>query len=171
MEPTDPVQLLTDSLIQSLVEKAKHSPRLRMNHNFHDGPDDNPHRFLNVFTFGTYVMPHRHKNPPKAESFIVLEGYLAMFLFEDDGTLGKTVILGSGPLPQRIPVSAAESQVARGIDLAPGIWHSMTSLTPHAVCYEVKPGPWNPTTDKEFAPWAPPEGDAAASDYLQELLR
>ena len=47
MEPTNPVQLLTDSLIESLVEKAKHSPRLRMNHNFHAGPEDNPHRFLN----------------------------------------------------------------------------------------------------------------------------
>ena len=115
-------------------------------------------------------MPHRHKNPPKAESFIVLEGYLAVFLFEDDGTLNKTVVLGSGPLPRRIPVSAAKSQVARGIDLAPGIWHSMTSLTPHAVSYEVKPGPWNPSTDKEFAPWAPREGDVAASDYLHRLL-
>jgi cupin fold WbuC family metalloprotein len=170
MERPVPVQLLTDSLIQSVIEKAKQSPRLRMNHNFHAGPEDNPHRFLNVFAYGTYVMPHRHKNPPKAESFIVLEGYMAIFLFKDDGTLEKTVVLGSGPPPQRIPVSAA-GPVARGIDLAPGIWHSVTALTPHAVSYEVKPGPWDPSTDKEFAPWAPHEGDAAASGYLQQLLR
>jgi cupin fold WbuC family metalloprotein len=171
MEQPFPVQLLTDSLIQSVVEKAKHSPRLRMNHNFHGGPEDNPHRFLNVFIYGTYVTPHRHKNPPKAESFIVLDGYIAVFVFNDNGVLDKTIVLGSGSPPPRIPVSAIGGSVARGIDLPPGLWHSITALTPHAVTYEVKPGPWNPSTDKEFAPWAPQEGDASASDYLQQLLR
>jgi cupin fold WbuC family metalloprotein len=173
MEPPVPVQLLTDSLIQSVVEKAKQSPRLRMNHNFHAGPEDNPHRFLNVFIYGTYVMPHRHKNPPKAESFIVLDGYVAIFLFNDSGILGKTIVLGSGPPPPRIPVSTGGGNhpVARGIDLAPGVWHSITALTAHAVTYEVKPGPWDPSTDKEFAPWAPQEGDAAAPGYLEQLLR
>jgi cupin fold WbuC family metalloprotein len=61
--------------------------------------------------------------------------------------------------------------VARGIDLAPGVWHSITALTPYAVTYEVKPGPWEATKDKEFAPWAPAEGDPAAAAYLQWLLR
>ena len=170
MERSVPAQLLTDSLIQSVIERAKQSPRLRMNHNFHAGPEDNPHRFLNVFAYGTYVMPHRHKTPPKAESFIVLEGYLAFFLFQDDGKLEQTLLLGCGPSPPRIPASAAGSPVARGIDLPPGVWHSMTSLTPYTVTYEVKPGPWDPATDKEFAPWAPREGDPAAAEYLQQLL-
>jgi cupin fold WbuC family metalloprotein len=171
MERLARVHLLTDSLIESVVEKAKHSPRLRMNYNFHTGPEDNPHRFLNVMAYGTYVMPHRHKNPPKAESFIVLDGYVAVFLFKDDGTLDDTLILGSGPLPEKLPATAAGKPVARGIDLAPGIWHSITALTSHAVCYEVKPGPWDPVTDKEFAPWAPSEGSATASEYLGNLLR
>jgi cupin fold WbuC family metalloprotein len=170
MEQQAPVQLLTDSLIESVLEKAKNSPRLRMNHNFHTGPADNPHRFLNVFTYGTYVAPHRHKDPPKAESFIVLDGYVAVFLFKDDGTVDDTLILGSGPLPEKLPKSARKA-VARGIDLAPGIWHSIAALTPHAVCYEVKPGPWDPLTDKEPAPWAPSEGSATASEYLGNLLR
>jgi cupin fold WbuC family metalloprotein len=171
MDSAGEIQLLTDSLIQSVVEKAKKSPRLRMNYNFHSDAKDNPHRLLNVFSFGTYVMPHRHKSPPKAESFIVLEGYLIMFLFDDDGSLSSSLLLGEGPLPENIPASAVGNNVARGIDLAPGVWHSMTALTPHAVCYEVKPGPWDPTTDKEFAPWAPAEGTPEASDYLAQLLR
>jgi cupin fold WbuC family metalloprotein len=171
MEPPAPVQLLTDSLIESVVEQAKRSPRLRMNHNFHTSPEDNPHRFLNVFTYGTYVTPHRHKNPPKAESFIVLDGYVAIFLFKDDGTLDDTLILGSGPLPEKLPATAVGKSVARGIDLAPGIWHGIAALTSHAVCYEVKPGPWDPLTDKELAPWAPSEGSPTASEYLGELLR
>jgi cupin fold WbuC family metalloprotein len=168
--PPPQVQLLTDSLIQSVLEKAQASPRLRANHNFHAGSQDNPHRFLNVLTFGTYVAPHRHKAPPKPESFLVLEGYVAFMIFDDTGAVQQTLIIGSGPLPERIPSSAATHAPARGIDVAPGVWHTLAALTPHAVCYEVKPGPWDPATDKEFAPWAPQEGDAGAPDYLRKLL-
>ncbi|MEO5923018.1 MAG: WbuC family cupin fold metalloprotein [Bryobacteraceae bacterium] len=153
----DRVQLLTDSLIESVKTKARTSPRLRANHNFHAGPDDNPHRFLNVLTYGTYVAPHRHKDPPKAESFIVLEGKIAFFIFDDAGNVEQRITLGPG-------------EPARGIDLAPGLWHTLAALSPQAVCYEVKPGPWDPATDKEFAPWAPQEGDALASAYLRKLL-
>jgi hypothetical protein len=31
---------------------------------------------------------------------------------------------------------------APGIDVPPGACHNLAPLTPHAVCYEVKPGPW-----------------------------
>lgn len=160
------VQLLTDSLIQSVLEKASNSPRLRANHNFHFGPEDNPHRFLNVLTLGTYIAPHRHKSPPKAESFIVLEGYVAFFVFDDAGGVSQRFVLGSGPRPPGVT-----GDTARGIDVAPGAWHTLAALTPHAVCYEVKPGPWDPATDKEFAPWAPQEGDAGVADYLEKLLK
>jgi hypothetical protein len=44
------------------------------------------------------------------------------------------------------------------------------ALTPHAVCYEVKPGPWNPASDKEFAVWAPDEGRPEAAAYLAGLI-
>lgn len=163
------VQLLTESLIQSVLTKAKSSPRLRANHNFHSGPEDNPHRFLNVLTFGTYIAPHRHKVPPKAESFIVLEGYVAFFIFDEAGVVHQTFILGSGPLPTSLP-SGVSAPPARGIDVPAGAWHTLAAITPHAVCYEVKPGPWDPATDKEFASWAPQEGDAGVADYLRKLL-
>jgi len=39
------------------------------------------------------------------------------------------------------------------------------------VCYEVKPGPYLQANDKEFAPWAPREGDPDAARYLEELVR
>ncbi len=170
MEPPYSVALLTDALIQSLVVKAQASPRLRANHNFHSGPEDNPQRFLNVLAYGTYIQPHRHRDPPKAEAFIVLEGYVAFFIFDDEGAVVHTAVLGSGPMPQSVPAWAAGIEVARGIDVAPGAWHTLAALTPYAVCYEVKPGPWELSTDKEFAPWAPREGGAAVSGYLQRLL-
>jgi len=149
------LQLLDRALFRSLIERARQSPRLRINHNFHASMEDNPHRFLNVMLKGTYVAPHRHRNPPKSESFVVLEGELAFFTFDDAGRIASTHILGADTL---------------GIDLRPGVWHSMTPLTEHAVSYEVKPGPYIAASDKEFATWAPPEGDPGVAAYLQSLL-
>src|ERR1044071_3935843 len=88
------VQLLDESLFDRLIERARQSPRLRTNHNFHASMDDNPHRFLNVMLRGTYITPHRHLDPPKSESFLALEGELAFFTFHDDGRVAATHILG-----------------------------------------------------------------------------
>ncbi len=154
-----PVQLLGPALFREVLEGAKASPRLRLNYNFHEGPDDNPHRFLNVMLRGTYVRPHRHVTPPKAEVFLVLEGELAFFLFDDAGTVTATHTLRAG-----------DPEGSMGIDFGPGVWHSLAVLSDHAVCYEVKPGPWKPATDKDFAPWAPAEGDPDAHAYLTRLL-
>ena len=153
------MQLIDDEIIRMTLEAARRSPRRRMNHNFHTGPDDNPHRFLNVLLQDTYVAPHRHLTPPKAESFLVLEGCIVLICFEDDGAVRSRHWLGD-----RSPATA------RGIDLEPGVWHTLTAVTPYAVCYEVQPGPWDPATDKEFAPWAPREGDPRAEAYLRELV-
>jgi len=57
-----------------------------------------------------------------------------------------------------------------GVDVAPGVWHTTTALTDTAICFEVKPGPYDAATDKEFAPWAPREGDPAAAAYLAGLV-
>lgn len=150
------IQLLDSALFTALVERARQSPRLRTNHNFHASLDDNPHRFLNVMIRGTYIAPHRHLDPPKAESFLVLEGEIAFFTFEDAGRIATSHILGRDAI---------------GIDVVPGVWHTMTPLTPHAICYEVKPGPYLASNDKDFAPWAPREGDPGVPGYLQSLVQ
>jgi len=142
-------------LFQSLIDRARQSPRLRTNHNFHASLDDNPHRFLNVMVKGTYITPHRHIDPPKSESFLVLDGEIGFFTFDDAGQVITTHVLGRDPI---------------GIDIQPGVWHTMAVLSPHAICYEVKPGPYSPAADKDFAPWAPREGDPDRARYLELLL-
>ena len=149
------VQTLNRALVDDLIQRARAAPRRRINHNFHASMEDNPHRFLNVMAKGTYIAPHRHLNPPKAESFVVLEGEIAFFIFDDAGLVTRTEILGVDPT---------------GIDLTPGVWHTLTPLSEHAVCYEVKPGPYSAANDKDFAPWAPREGDPEAPAYLERLM-
>ena len=150
------MHLINRELIESVLEQARQSPRRRMNFNFHPSLDDNPHRFLNVMLEGTYVTPHRHRDPPKAEAFVVIEGEVALIQFADSGEMLSAHRLGVGA-------------PAYGIDLEPGVWHSLVVLSEYAVVYEVKPGPYSPATDKEFAPWAPREGDPAAAAYLAQL--
>jgi len=131
-----------------------------MNHNFHSSPNDNAHRFLNVLLYGSYIRPHRHLHPPKAESFLVLEGAADMLLFDDHGEVTARFRVGS------------ESPEGRlwGVDLPAGVWHTAVSRSPKCVCFEVKTGPWDPASDKEFALWAPAENDPAAAAYCQALL-
>jgi cupin fold WbuC family metalloprotein len=152
-----PVQLISQSLLDETLARAEQSPRLRMNHNFHDGNDALCHRFLNAICRGSYCPPHRHITPPKPESFILLSGRLAFLLFEDSGTLTACHRLGENGL--------------FGIDVAPGLYHSIVALSPQAVCFEVKPGPYAPMADKDFAPFAPREGTPEAPAYLTELER
>ena len=56
----------------------------------------------------------------------LLDGELAFSTFADAGQITPTVILGRD---------------AVGVDIQTGVWHSMAVLTPHVVCFEVKPAP------------------------------
>ncbi len=153
------VQLIDAPLLARLVEEARRSPRRRVNYNFHRTPAESPNRFLNVMLEGTYVAPHRHLTVPKPELFLVLDGRVRLFTFDDAGAVTAAHTLGTGA-----PGGAL------GIDIAPGVWHTLAVLTPHAVLLEVKPGDYDAATDKQFAPWAPREGDPAAPGYLARLL-
>jgi cupin fold WbuC family metalloprotein len=151
-----PVQLIDDALLDATVARALTAPRGRINHNFHPDLASNPHRFLNAWTRGSYAAPHRHLAVPKPESFLMLRGELALFVFDDHGAVIERHILGRNGVV--------------GIDLAPGLWHTGAALSETAVCFEVKAGPYDAATDKEFAPWAPREGEPGAAEYLQQLL-
>ncbi len=151
------VQVIDEKLFDLLLARAQDTPRRRVNHNFHPTLADNPHRFLNVMLKGSYFTPHRHKHPPKSESFLVLRGQLAFFVFDDAGQVLDCHILGEGTTRQ-------------GIDIGPGIWHTLLVLSDHCICFEVKPGPYEVGTDKEFADWAPQEGDPDCERYLDQLM-
>ncbi len=154
--PENAVKLLTRDMLAELRARAHSVPRLRTNYNFHASLEDNPHRFLNVMCRGTYITPHRHLLPPKSEAFLVLEGLVAFVIFEEGGAIASVTLLGP------------EGQ-ALGIDIAPGIWHTLVVLSEDVVCYEVKPGPYSIADDKEFAPWAPREGRDGWDTYLERL--
>ena len=147
---------IDDALIATAIDASRQSPRRRIILPLHQKADEVLHRMLNAVQPGSYVRPHRHLAPPKAESLVLLRGSVRFFVFGETGEVAETFVL-----------SAGSSQL--GLDVRPGVYHTFVALAPDTVVFEVKPGPYEPTTDKDFAPWAPPEGTPEAAAYLASL--
>jgi len=154
--PEGELVVLSRSLVEEVTEASRTSPRRRIIQPFHKSDGDLLHRMLNVIQPDSYVRPHRHLEPPKAEAWVVLRGSLAFFTFEEDGRVRDCLSLEAGG-------------EHFGVDLAPGIFHGLVALAPDTVIYEVKNGPYAPANDKAFAHWAPAEGTPEAAGYLASL--
>jgi cupin fold WbuC family metalloprotein len=147
-----PVQIVDQQLLDQVSAIAKASPRLRMNHNLHQ-LEDRVQRMLNALEPDTYVRAHRHIDPPKAEMFVILRGRTAVLIFNDDGGIEDCIILS----PEGSCV----------VDIPAGHWHSLLALEPGTVVMEAKDGPYIPSTDKDFAAWAPRENSRDAAVWLE----
>ena len=150
------LKCLTQDLINHVAEQARNSPRQRQNYNFHD-LSENVNRFLNVFQMGTYVRPHRHLRPPDIngfEFFLVLQGALGIIFMDETGHIVHTEL-----------VSARGSTL--GIEVPEGIYHTVVALARDTVTLEVKEGPYNPSTDKEFLEMFPTEGTPEATHWVE----
>ena len=144
------------ALLDGASAKARTSARLRKNHNFHALDSDICNRLLNAMEPGSYVVPHRHLDPDKDETFVVLRGRFGLVLFEDAGAVTRQVVLDSaGPV--------------FGVTIAHGTYHSLVSLAPGAVFFEAKAGPYAALTAEERAPWAPAEHDPSAAEYRARI--
>ena len=56
-----------------------------------------------------------------------------------------------------------------GAHVPAGVFHALVALEPGSVFFEVKAGPYDVRTDKEWGGWSPPENDPAAASYLATL--
>ncbi|MDR1407119.1 MAG: WbuC family cupin fold metalloprotein [Tannerella sp.] len=149
------MKVIDRELLDETSARAKMSPRLRMNCNFHARADDPVNRLLNAMEPGTYLRPHCH--PDKEEIFLLLRGRVAILIFDDGGRVTEKVLLD--PL-----------QGCFGGEIPTGVWHGLLVLAPESVVYEVKRGPYVPLSTENMAPWAPPAEDAGAvSRYMDGL--
>jgi cupin fold WbuC family metalloprotein len=151
------MKIINKLRLDQLSQTAAASERRRKNLNLHDEYADPCQRLFNAIEPGTYIRPHRHLDPPKAECFVTVRGRMALFVFADDGTVDKVLMLGVGCDVQ-------------AVELPPGTWHSLVSLEPGTVFFEIKHGPYVPLSDKDFAPWSPAEGSPGATAYLATLV-
>lgn len=143
---------IDQSMLNAVSGQAATSARLRKNFNFHACDDDASHRLLNAIEPGSYVMPHRHLDPAKDETMIVLRGRLGVVIFDDVGNIIDAAVLAPGG--ERV-----------GINIPHGTWHSVLGLEAGTVFFEAKAGPYRALVEAERAPFAPAEGEAGCAEF------
>jgi cupin fold WbuC family metalloprotein len=150
---------VTTDIIEAKSRDAKQNSRKREILALQRGNADSLQRMVNALEPGSYVRPHRHHAPPKAESVVLLAGSIGFVPFHQDGT---------PDFESCILLDRTRGVIA--LDCRESIWHTFFALEPNTVVFESKSGPFDPKTDKEFAPWAPAEGSPEAAAYLEQLV-
>jgi cupin fold WbuC family metalloprotein len=150
--------IITRDLLDVVTDEAKNTPRRRKNFNFHAGDEASCNRLLNAMEPDSYIRPHRHLDPEKDETLIVLRGRLGVVFFDGEGNVRETAVL-------------TPEGDAMGVNIPHGEFHTVACLESGAVFFESKAGPYRPLTTEEKALWAPGEGSDDAAAYLAGLRR
>lgn len=124
--------ILDTKFLDELTEKAKSSPRLRMNYNLHDSLDSKAQRLFNGLEPGTILPIHRHADT--SESYILIRGALRVTLLDDNKNVTESaeLNLNKGVFGFQIPANT---------------WHKVEVLESGTVIFEVKDGPYTPLND------------------------
>jgi cupin fold WbuC family metalloprotein len=147
------LKIIDQSVLQQLTEQAVNTSRLRKNYNLHPVLEDPVQRLCNAMEPDTYVRPHRHTQEDRWELFIILKGHAVVLTFDDNGKVTERLELSStGP--------------RYGVEIPAHTWHTVSALVTGTVLFEVKKGPYLQLTDKDFADWAPEEGDPDCMKYV-----
>ena len=144
-------QTLGPEDFQSLQIAAAASPRKRAHLELHErGAEDPLQRFLVGILPGSYVRAHRHVEPHKLEITACLAGGCDVLFFDARGALTERHAL------------RADGRGLSLLQIPPKTWHSLSVPEGFAVLLEVKQGPYDAAADKDFAAWAPREGEPGA---------
>lgn len=120
---------ITQTLLDSLTEQAKASPRLRMNYDLRNSSEDTSQRMLNAIEPGSPLPIHRHRST--SETVICLRGRLVEEFYDDAGMCIESVEL-----------SPNGAVVALNIPI--GQWHTLRALESGSVILECKDGAYEP---------------------------
>jgi cupin fold WbuC family metalloprotein len=144
------MKLIDRPLLADLYAKAAAAPRLRTHHNLHPSHEDPVQRMCMAMEPGTYIRPHRH--PLQWELLLIVSGDMRVLYFDTEGKVLSCTRLTAGG-------------ETLGMEHPAGTWHGVVTLAPGTVVFECKQGPYRPTQEPDFAPWAPPEGHARAGEF------
>jgi hypothetical protein len=59
-------------------------------------------------------------------------------------------------------VDLSENGPVHAVEIPENAWHTLAAREKGSILIEIKPGPYFPLSDKDFAAWAPDEGTEAA---------
>ena len=81
---------ITQALLDNLTTQAKASPRLRMNYDLRNSPEDQSQRMLNAIEPGSPLPVHRHRH--SSETVVILRGRLVEEFYDDLGRICEEAI-------------------------------------------------------------------------------
>jgi len=119
---------IDNSFLDQIAEKAKQSPRLRMNFDLRNSADDKSQRMLNALEKGTQLPIHRHRTT--IETVILLRGVIDEIFYDDQGN--ET---------ERFRLDPANGKY--GLQIPAGQWHTV-EVHEAGVLIEMKEGPYEP---------------------------
>jgi cupin fold WbuC family metalloprotein len=151
------MRIIDQAALDRLSAEARNTQRLRKNLNLHESDELCCHRLFNAIEPGSYILPHRHQDPLKDETMVVVRGRMGVIFFDDSGNVNSSALL-----------VAAGDLIA--VDIPHGMFHTVISLESGTVFFESKAGPYRPLGEDEKGGWAPPEGSMEASSYLAHLV-
>ena len=135
---------ITHALLDNLTEQAKGSPRLRMNMDLRNSPEDQSQRMLNALEPGTKVPIHRHLRT--SETVVCIEGCLDEIFFEELPNMDACGPIHNGEMASdetcfkeiaRCRVCPREGSY--GIQIPIMAWHTIEVYEPSTI-FEAKDG-------------------------------
>ena len=164
MKETEGALFNTDDLIEVdramvglLKARAAESPTGRFRLCLHHSTSDAVQEMIIAHCRGSYSRPHRH--PGRSVSYKMIEGRMAVVLFDDAGGVVRTMRLG--------PPGGDRPFAFR---LTSGGWYMPIGESDAAVFCETLAGPNVEGQATEYATWAPAPADAeAAAAFLARL--
>ena len=127
--------LINKELLDSLTAQAKASPRLRINYDLRNTPDDQSQRILNAIEPGTALPIHRHRG--SSETMVMLRGKGRWKFYDDNGNLTDSFLI------------SADGDI-RGISVPKGQWHNSESLESGTVILECQDGPYKALGEEDI---------------------
>ena len=131
------------NILDELTQRAKESPRLRMNLDLRNSLEDGSQRMLNALEPGTVLPIHRHRTT--SEVVVMLRGRAVQYLYDEQGRETDAVLLAAGALdgdgvPGAVP----------GMTISKGQWHKLVALESGTVIFEAKDGPYEPIGEEDI---------------------
>jgi len=130
------IDKITQGLLDSLTEQAKASPRLRMNLDLRNSPDDQSQRMLNAIEPGSPLPIHRHRKT--SETVVCLRGRLVEEFYDELDRICTDAV----ELSPNGPVVA--------LNIPMGQWHTVRSLESGTVILECKDGAYEPLAPEDI---------------------
>ena len=128
--------IIDKKVLDELTDKAKASPRRRMNMDLRDSEDDTSQRMLNAIEPDSVIPIHRHQK--SSETVVCLRGCVVEEYYDELERMCEEAI----ELSPNGPVYC--------LNIPAGQWHTLRSLESGSVILEVKDGKFEPIADVDI---------------------